>query len=219
MVQSSKGGGWRAALLCGTLLCGPAAWAAPADEHQRAVGLLQRGDVSGALRVLAAPAAAGHAPSMSLLGFINDRADVPEVAARWWREAAAQGDAEAHVGLANLHLAGRGLAKDEKLALHHFSEAAALGHAGAAAALAEGWLKGQLGLDAAAQPQAAVAALQRAAGQGHLRSAEALALAYREGRHGLVPDAAQAAHWQAQVTRWRTQRAVVSAPAPAGAAR
>jgi TPR repeat protein len=80
-------------------------------------------------------------------------------------------------------------------------------------------LKGQLGLDAAAQPQAALAALQRAAGQGHLPSADALATAHREGRYGLAPDAAQAMHWQAQAARWRAQRAVASASAPAGATR
>lgn len=202
-------------LLCAGLLCSLATMAAPADDHARALGLLQRGDVVGALGALRAPAAAGHVPSMSLLGFINDRADMVDEAARWWREAAAKGDAEAHVGLANLHLAGRGLAKDEKQALQHFSEAAALGHAGAAAALSEAWLKGQLGLDAAARPQDAVASWQRAAGQGHVRSAEALALAYREGRHGLAPDAAQAAHWQAQVARWRAPRPAASAPAGA----
>lgn len=219
MVRSGVGGFRWVALLWAGLLCSVAALAAPADEHQRAVGLLQRGDVSGALRALRAPAAAGHVPSMSLMGFINDRADAPEDAERWWRQAAAQGDAEAHVGLANLYLAGRGLAKDEKRALQHFSEAAALGHAGAAAALSEGWLKGQLGLDAALQPQAAAAALQLAAGHGHVPSAEALAGAYREGRYGLAPDAARAAHWQTQVTRWRTQRAVASASAATGATR
>jgi TPR repeat protein len=209
----------RVGLLCAGLLCSLATLAAPADDHARALGLLQRGDVVGAMTALRAPAAAGHAPSMSLLGFINDRADMTEEAARWWREAAAKGDADAHVGLANLHLAGRGLAKDEKQALQHFSEAAALGHAGASAALAEAWLNGQLGLDAAARPQDAVAAWQRAASQGHVRSAEALVLAYREGRHGLAPDAAQAAHWQAQLALWRAPRPPAAASAPPGAKR
>ena len=193
--------------------------AAPADDHARGLGLLQRGDVVGAMTALRAPAAAGHVPSMSLLGFINDRADMVDEAARWWRQAAAKGDVEAHVGLANLYLAGRGLPKDEEQALQHFSEAAASGHAGAGAALAEAWLKGQLGLDAATRPQDAVAAWQRAAGQGHVRSAETLTLAYREGRHGLAPDAAQAAHWQAHVARLRAPRPVPAASAPAGARR
>lgn len=116
---------------------GAAAWAAaaPADEHRRAVQAYQRGDVVGAIGALRPAARAGHAPSQVLLAFILDHGDFPEEAAQLYRQAAEQGDAEGHAGLANLLLTGRGIAKDEKAAQAHFSKAAALGHAGAKQAL------------------------------------------------------------------------------------
>ena len=193
-----------------TLIWAAALQAAPQDEHQRGLLALQRGDVATAMTVLRAPAAAGHAPSQSLLAFMLDRADMSAEAARLWRSAAAQGDAEAHVGLANLNLGGRGVAKDEKQALRHFSEAAALWHAAAIEQLATAWLTGQWGTNAEADPAAAAAAVQRAAQQGHLPSAEALVLAHRSGRFGLVVDEAQASAWQARVSAWRQQRAVAA---------
>jgi TPR repeat protein len=194
------------ALLIGASSPAPAA---PADEHQRGLLAYQRGDVSGAMAALRPLAAAGHAPSQSLLGFILERADFSEQAAPLWRAAAEQGDAEAHAGLANLYLTGRGVAKDEKRALQHFSEAAARGHALAIEVVATAWLKGEMGADAKADPVAARAALTRAAEQGHLPSADALAQAWRLGQYGLQPDAAQAAQWQARAAQWRQQRAAV----------
>jgi TPR repeat protein len=196
-------------------LCSAASLAAPIDEHQRGLLAFQRGDVAGAMAALRAPAQAGHAPSQSLLGFILDRADFAADAAAMWRQAAAQGDAEAHAGLANLYLTGRGLAKDEKLALHHFSEAALRGHAQAAEIVATAWLQAQWGADAQAQPATARAALLRAAEQGHLASADALGRAYAEGRYGLAPDAAQASSWQQRAAAWRRERAAAPVkPAP-----
>ena len=114
-------------------MCAVAAWAAaaPADEHQRGVAAYQRGDVVGAMAALRPAAQAGHAPSQVLLAFILDRGDFPEEAARWYRLAAEQGDAEGHAGLANLLLTGRGIAKDEKAAREHLAAAIAAGHVGA----------------------------------------------------------------------------------------
>lgn len=186
------------------------AQALPADDHALGLKAYQRGDVAGAMAALRAPARAGHAPSQSLLAFLYDRADFAAEAAALWQQAAAQGDAEAHAGLANLYLTGRGVAKDEKAALRHFSEAAARGHAAAVEALANAWLQGQLGTDARAEPAAAVQALKRAAEQGHLASADALAAAYRSGGYGLGVDAAQADAWAGRAATWRRARAAAS---------
>lgn len=127
-----------------TFVAGTIAWAltgatlaAPADDHRRGLAAYQRGDVVAAMAALRPAARAGHAPSQVLLAFILDRGDFPDEAARLYREAAAQGDAEGHAGLANLLLTGRGIAKDEKAARAHFSAAATLGHAGAQQALAQ----------------------------------------------------------------------------------
>ena len=169
------------------------------------------------MAALRAPAQAGHAPSQSLLGFILDRIDMVDDAARLWHAAAAQGDAEAHVGLGSLYQTGRGVAKNEKLALFHFSEAAARGHAAAIEVVATAWLKRELGADAAADPATALAAVQRAAGQGHLPSVDALVLAHRSGRWGLPVDEAQALAWQARAAVLRQQRAAL--PPAKGASR
>lgn len=199
------------------LLFAAVSHATPEDDYQKGLLAYQRGDVGAAMGALRAPAKAGHAPSQYLLGFLLDRIDMVDDTARLWREASAQGNAEAHAGLASLYQTGRGVAKDEKAALFHFSEAAARGHEASINDVATAWLEGKLGADAAANPATALAAIQRAAGQGHLPSADALAAAYRGGRYGLPVDEAQAQAWQARAAAWRKERA---APAPAkGASR
>ncbi len=213
MVAAWRRGALRMAMLVSMLLFGAAAGAAPADDHERGLQAYRRGDVVTAMAALRGPAQAGHAPSQSLLAFILDRADYRDEAARLYRDAAAQDDAEGHAGLASLYLTGRGVAKDEKLALRHFSKAAELGHAASVDMLADAYLKKQFGLDADGPDAAgAVSAWRRAAAQGHLASAQALALAYRVGRHGVAVDAVQAASWQARADELRKQQ---QAAAPA----
>ncbi|HOX66740.1 MAG TPA: tetratricopeptide repeat protein [Burkholderiaceae bacterium] len=182
--------------------------AIPSDDHARGVLAYQRGDVVAAMSALREPARAGYAPSQALLAFILDRSDFSEEAFRLYRDAAAQNDAEGHAGLASLYFAGRGVAKDEKLALEHFSKAADLGHAASIETVANAFLKRQMGLDAdGPDGAAAVAALTRAAGQDHVASAEALARAYQSGRYGLAADPAQAANWQARAVAIRKKQA------------
>lgn len=182
--------------------------AAPADDHQRGMQAYQRGDVVAAMTALRSAAKAGYAPSQSQLAFILDQADFAAEALQWYRDAAAQDDAQGHAGLANMALSGRGIAKDEKLALKHFSKAADLGHAASIQALADAYLKGQLGLDPQGRDAAAaLGAWRRAAEQGHAPSAEALARAYQAGSHGVAADAAQAASWQARAAELRKQQA------------
>lgn len=181
---------------CGVLLLGALqAHGAPADEHQRGLGAYHRGDVVAAMAALRPAARAGHAPSQALLAFLLERADLVEEAAALYAAAAAQDDAEGLVGLAQLRLEGRGVAKDEKQALVHFSKAAALGHVAAAEHVAMAWLDGRWGADAAAEPARAAAALRRAAELGHGRSIEALA---RPGGGPLagVVDTDEATRWQ-----------------------
>ena len=207
-----RANGW---VLCAVLcLCMAVARAAPEDDHRRGLQAYHRGDVATAMAVLRAPAAAGHAPSQSLLAFILDRGDFAEEAGRLYTQAAAQGDAEAHAALGNFYLTGRGFAKDEKLALLHFSKAAEQGHALAIQVIADAHVKGLMGLGAEPRDPARTRAdLLRAADLGHLPAAEALARAYRDGGFGLQPDAAQAARWQARSAELRAGRA--SAPAKA----
>jgi TPR repeat protein len=204
--------------LAGWLLA-QTAWAAPADDFQRGQLAYHRGDVVGAMGALRPAAQAGHAPSQVLLAFILERADFSEEAVALYRQAAAQGDAEGHAGLANACLSGRGVAKDEKLAALHFSKAADGGHALAIDAVATAWLRGQWGLDAQADPATARAAVQRAAERGHLPSAEALVQAYQQGQLGLAVNPAEGARWQATVLALRKQRSARPAPPASQASR
>ena len=188
--------------------CLAGAHASSEDDFRQGQTAYQRGDFAAAMHTLRVPAKAGHGPSQTLLAYILEQADFAEDAARLYGSASAQGNADAHAGLANLYLTGRGIAKDEKKALEHFSKAAELGHAGSALVLAEGHLKGPWGQGAEPRDDSrTLAVLQRAAALGHLPSAEALSKAYRDGGWGLQPDATQAATWQARIAELRRQRA------------
>lgn len=206
--------GLAAALLGAMLawLAAPGAQAAPADDHARGLKAYHRGDVVDAMNALRPAVQAGYAPAQTLLAFILERSDFAEEAVALYRSAADQGDAEGHAGLANAYLSGRGVAKDEKRALQHFSKAADAGHAPSVEVIATAWAQGDLGLQAGADPAAARAALQRAAAQGHLASAEALAVAYQKGRLGQAPDPAEATRWQQRVAELRQQRVAKAAP-------
>ncbi|HET9978626.1 MAG TPA: hypothetical protein VFQ20_14400 [Burkholderiaceae bacterium] len=127
---------WRQWLRVVCLSLPMAALAAPADDHQRGMAAYQRGDVVAAMAALRAAAKAGHAPSQAMLGFILDKADFVDEALALYRAAAAQNDADGHAGLGNAYLAGRGIAKDEKQAMRHFSKAADLGHVASQAIVA-----------------------------------------------------------------------------------
>ena len=204
-----------AAALLGAMLAWlavPGAQAAPADDHARGLKAYHRGDVVDAMNALRPAVQAGYAPAQTLLAFILERSDFAEEAVALYRSAADQGDAEGHAGLANAYLSGRGVAKDEKRALQHFSKAADAGHAPSVEVIATAWAQGDLGLQAGADPAAARAALQRAAAQGHLASAEALAAAYQKGRLGQAPDPAEATRWQQRVAELRQQRVAKAAP-------
>jgi hypothetical protein len=124
---------WRA---LGLLMLAGTAQAGPAEDHQRGMQAYQRGDVVAAMAALRPAAKAGHAPSQTMLAFILDKADFVEESVALYRAAAEQNDAEGHAGLGHAYLAGRGVAKDEKQAMRHFSKAAELGHAASKAIVA-----------------------------------------------------------------------------------
>lgn len=208
-----------ALVVCLLLVAGlpGAALAGPPEDYARGLAAYQRGDVVAAMSVLRGAARAGHAPSQVLLAFILDRADFAEDAFALYRDAAAQGDAEGDFNLGNAYLLGRGIAKDEKRALQHFSKAADADHAGAVVLIAE-WTAKDHPLLADRPPVQALAAVRRAAEAGHLPSMETLAQAYRTGRWQLSVDSQLAMDWQARATTLRAQRAAVKPPPPPKAA-
>lgn len=204
--------------LAGTLLLAAlGVAAAPEDDYRNGVAAYRRGDVIGAMSALRPAANAGHVGAQVHLAFILESADFAEEAARLYTAAAAQGSAEGHAGLAGLLLTGRGIAKDEKRALQHFSKAAEAGHALSIEVVATAYLNGQMGL-ADAPPAEALAALRRAAGAGHLASIDGLAAASRQGRFGLPVDPVAAAQWERRAAELRVARAAVSPASAASAA-
>jgi TPR repeat protein len=145
-------GVWRGRMLlawaCLPALAAANGAAASEDEVRRGEQAYRRGDVVGAMQALRPAARAGHAGAQVRLAFILQGADFAEEAARLYAAAAEQGHAEGHAGLAGLLLAGRGIAKDEKRALQHFSKAAEGGHELAIGILAQAYRTGSHGLAA-----------------------------------------------------------------------
>lgn len=64
------------------------------------------------------------------------------VAAEWWQQSAAQGNASAQENLGNLYLTGEGVQKDEAAAVSWFQLAAEQGEAGAQFSLAAMYYNG-----------------------------------------------------------------------------
>jgi len=91
------------------------------DQAEKA---LDGGDVSTAVELLTPLAQKGNAGAQSCLGVAYQLAKNYEEAARWYRLAANQGEAEAQLGLGHLYERGQGLPKDIKEANRLFRLAA-----------------------------------------------------------------------------------------------
>ncbi len=192
------------AALTGLVVATPAV-AAPEDDYRTGRQAYQAGDVVSAMRALRAAADAGHAKAQGLLAFILDRSGSADEALRWYERAAAQGEPEAELALAQIE-AVRGGRDAEARAL--LVRAAGRDHGPAIEALADAYLKQTFGLTKATRDDAqAAAAIRRAADRDYLPAVQGLAAAYREGAFGLAADDAEAARWQARAEQLRKQRA------------
>lgn len=74
----------------------------------------------------------GAPSAQSDIGQVFDLHGKHEIAVYWWEQAAEQGDADAMQCLGSAHAEGRGVPKDQNLALMWIARAAAAGHAIAA---------------------------------------------------------------------------------------
>lgn len=194
---------WNLALAACVLLL-PLARAGADDDYRAGQQAFARGDVVGAMTPLRRGAAAGHAPSQSLLGFILENAGLVDEAAGLYRQAAAQGHADAQAALAGLYLVGRGVPHDEREAFVLFSRAAASGHATAIKVVADVYLRDDVRMLGDDRSDAlALAALRRAAEADHLPTIDRLVLVYQRGELGVPADAAEAERWQARAAKLR----------------
>ena len=185
------------------LLCGNA-WAGVQQDYEAGRDAWRRGDVRAAISGLRNSADSGHAPSQSLLGEILDRSEQNEEAVRYFRLAAAQGDAEGHYGLAVMQASGEGTARDTKLARESMTRAATLGHKPAVNALAVSYMQGGLGLAPAdRESPEALRWIDAASANDLLAAIDRLAVAYRKGEFGLAVDVTRAAAFEARATAIR----------------
>ena len=176
------------------------AWAAPEDDFRAGSRAFHTGDVVQAMALLKKSADAGHAPSQSLLAYILDKAEFNDEAIAYYRKAAAQGDAEGEFGLGSMYAAGEGIKRDPAEARKWITRAAERGHATAINALAQAYMRGELGVDEAQRNGAdALRWVRRAADSGHLPAMENLAVAYRTGAYGIAVDLKRAEALDAKV--------------------
>jgi TPR repeat protein len=70
----------------------------------------------------------GSASAQCDIGQVFDLHGKNEIAVHWWEQASEQGDAEAMQCLGSAHAEGRGVPKDQNLALMWIARAAAAGH-------------------------------------------------------------------------------------------
>lgn len=200
----------RRALLAGLAL--PMAVAAgPKEDYEAGRKSYAQGDFAGAMVPLRKAADANYAPAQSLLAYILDGAGEDTEAVKYYKMAAEQGDTEGEYGLARQLASGEGIAPDPKQAYEWMSRAAAKGHKSAISAMADAYIYGGLGLDAAARSDNAAALkwIEAAAGLDYLPAMMAMANGYKKGAYGLAPDPVKAKVWDDKV------KAVSAPPKPA----
>lgn len=174
-----------------------AAAAAPQDDFESGRKAFEAGDVVGAMPVLKRAADAGHAPSQSFYAFILDKADFDEEAAKYYRLAADQDNADGQYGLGTLYAAGEGVARDAKLARDWFERAASQGHGLAVLALSQAFISRTLGFGGDPADAQGLGWVRKAADLGSVPALDYLAKGYRSGAFGAV-DVAQAERLEAR---------------------
>lgn len=185
----------RRLLVASLLILGLTGGACAGVEEDYAAGLLsyQRADFATAIPVLRKAADAGHAQAQALLASILDAADQDEEAVAYYRKAAAAGNLDGIFGLGTMIAAGEGVAKNVGEARKLYIRAAEAGHKPAIAALAAGYIHGDLGIPEAERKGAeALKWITLAADDGLVTAMETLEVAHRTGGYGLAVNIAKA---------------------------
>ena len=119
--------------------------AGPQADYELGFKAYQEDDLVVAMSSLERAAEAGHPQAQTLLGYILDKAEDNESAARYYRMAADQGNAEGAYWLAALYANGEGVPKDYPEAFRWFLVAAEAGYGPAIDVVANAYLNGELG--------------------------------------------------------------------------
>lgn len=176
---------------------GPESAEAPLTPEQnlaKATELIEKqNDFLSAMRFLRLAADAGNVRAQTMLGELLDYGEENAEAEKYLALAVAQGDPQAKMGLATMHLAGDAARSEMGEARRLIEEAANQAFAPAVKVLGAAYAKGGLGFT---QPELdspqALSWIRRASDLDDVVALEALEQAYRGGRYGLAPDPAKA---------------------------
>lgn len=179
--------------------------AAPDEDYQAGLKSYRNGDIVGAMSPLRQASLEGHAKAQALLAEILDRTDFDADAIALYRKSADQGDLDGMFGLGVMIVSGEGTKKDLPAGRMWILKAAESGHLLAINAIAQGYLKGELGFtDADRNSPEALRWTKRAAENDYLPAIDALAAAYASGNaFGLQVDRGLSEQYQAQANRIR----------------
>ncbi|MBI5109693.1 MAG: sel1 repeat family protein [Rhodocyclales bacterium] len=189
------GSPWKVALVAVLLAASAVGPVQAGPEEDFAAGMIsyRRTDFSTAIPVLRKAADAGHAQAQAVLASILDAADQDEEAVAYYRKSAAAGNLDGIFGLGNMLAAGEGVAKDAKEARRLYLRAAESGHKLAIAAVAEAYIRGELGVPEGERKGAeALKWISLAAEDNVVAALEVMEKAYRGGDFGLRIDLAKA---------------------------
>lgn len=179
--------------------------AAPEDDYQSGLKSYRNGDIVGSMPPLRQASLEGHAKAQALLAEILDRTDFDDDAIALYRKSADQGDLDGMFGLGVMIVSGEGTKKDVFTGRGWILKAAEAGHVLAINAIAQGYLKGELGYsDADRNTPDALRWVKRAAENDYLPAIDALAAAYFSGNgFGVQVDRGLSDLYQAQANRIR----------------
>jgi len=155
--------GWIAFVLL--VLAAAGVSAGPQEDYEKGSDAYLKGDVVHAMGLLEASAAEDYAPAQVLLAEILDKAEEDERALELYTAAAANGSAEAELGLGGMYASGEGVERDYDQARMWITRSAEQGHGPAMVLLAVAYQKGGLGLEA--DPDKAQEWLEKAAASGY----------------------------------------------------
>ena len=159
------------------------------EDLAAAMVAYRRADFSTAIPVLRKLADGGHAEAQAVLASILDASDSDEEAVAYYRKSAAAGNLDGIFGLGGMLANGEGVAKDIKEALALYFRAAERGHKPAISAVAQAYIRGELGIpEEQRKGPEALAWINRAADDGFVLAIETLEKAYRNGDYGLPVD-------------------------------
>lgn len=192
-------------LASGLVVFSAALHAAAEDDYQSGLKSYRNGDIVGAMAPLRQASLEGHAKAQALLAEILDRTDFDEDAIALYRKSAAQGDLDGMFGLGVMIVSGEGTKKDLLAGRAWILKAAESGHVLATNAIAQAYLKGELGFaEADRNTPDALNWAKRAADNDYLPAVDALAAAYASGNAlGVQVDRTLSEHYQAQANRIR----------------